>query len=122
MSSVPPKQAYATHKSSAAARGVPFELSFEQWWAIWEENYGRRGVASDQLGMCRTRDEGGYSIGNVRLDTPKGNAADRVLANKVRKAPAAFRFGEGRHLTAKEGLAWCTRDVFAPYTEEEEDY
>ena len=73
---------YADHKRRAADRGIEFEFTFEEWCEIWEPHWDRRGVHKDQLGMCRTRDQGGYQPGNVRLDTPKGNAGDRALMRR----------------------------------------
>lgn len=73
---------YAQHKKNAAARGIEWEFTFEEWCEIWEPHWERRGHHKDQLGMCRTRDEGSYRPDNVRLDTPKGNAGDRVLMRR----------------------------------------
>lgn len=36
--------------------------------------------------MCRNRDEGGYTPGNVRIDSQRANAAERGLAARVRRA------------------------------------
>ena len=77
---------YAQHKKNAAKRGVEFELSFEEWWAIWEPHWERRGTHKDQLGMCRTHDKGPYRVGNVRLDSPKGNAAERGMMQKCSRS------------------------------------
>lgn len=73
---------YASHKANAARRGIAFEMSFEEWWQVWEPHWDKRGVGSDELGMCRTRDLGPYRADNIRLDTPKGNAGDRVLMRR----------------------------------------
>lgn len=73
---------FAQHKARARARGIEFEFTFDEWWAIWEPRFFERGPRKGQLGMCRTRDQGAYRSGNVRLDTPKGNAGDRVLMRR----------------------------------------
>lgn len=73
---------YAQHKSRAKERGIEWEFTFEEWCEIWEPHWAKRGVHKDELGMCRTRDLGSYRPDNVRLDTPKGNAGDRVLMRK----------------------------------------
>lgn len=73
---------YAQHMLNAARRGIEFDLTFEEWWEIWEPRWNERGRGTNQLGMCRTRDQGPYAAGNVRLDTPKGNAGDRVLMKR----------------------------------------
>lgn len=66
-----PRGRYHIHKTNAEYRGIPFLLTFEEWWSIWEpywaeDNYGK-------LCMCRTNDEGAYEIGNVRIDTWQNN-------------------------------------------------
>lgn len=76
------RQKYAQHKKNATERGIEFEFTFEEWCAIWEPHWERRGPHKDQLGMCRTRDQGPYKAGNIRLDTPKGNAGDRALMHR----------------------------------------
>ena len=112
---------YAQHASSAKRRGIEFKLTFEEWWAIWEPQYAKRGVCVDELGMCRNRDEGPYAVGNVRLDTPKGNGADRSLVHKVKKAPAAYLTArQSRGGSTAVAADWCLRNPFAPYTEDEE--
>jgi hypothetical protein len=88
---------YAQHKRHAAERGIDWEFTFEEWCAIWEPHWERRGPRKDQLGMCRTRDEGRYRDGNVRLDTPHGNAADRSLMKRrtwmASDAPNTTKYG-----------------------------
>jgi hypothetical protein len=66
---------YKLHKESAAQRGIPFVLTFEQWWGLWEPHWKGRAVGA--LCMCRTNDEGAYELGNVRIDT---------WANNIREA------------------------------------
>jgi hypothetical protein len=76
------RQKYAKHKANAEARGIEFDLKFEEWCEVWEAHWDKRGRGKDQLGMCRTRDQGAYTAGNIRLDTPKGNAGDRALLHR----------------------------------------
>lgn len=73
---------YAQHKANAAKRGVEWDFTFDEWWAIWAPRWPERGPHKDQLGMCRTHDKGPYSPDNVRLDTPKGNAAEKGLMQR----------------------------------------
>lgn len=73
-----PLMCYQRHKSTAKARGIEFDLTFDEWWAIWEPHFDRRGRASDALQMCRTADAGGYTVGNVRIDTCAANQAERA--------------------------------------------
>jgi hypothetical protein len=118
---VSPKQAYALHRSQAAGRGVEFDLTFDEWWEIWEPRWHLRGVRADQMQMCRTRDQGGYTPGNVRIDTQRANAVERGVSVRVKRAASAFlpKTGGRQDQPASE---WCWRaDVFKPYEETEED-
>lgn len=62
---------YEDHKHRAKQCGIVFNLTFEQWWGLWEPHYKDRGVG--KLVMCRFNDQGGYEIGNVRIDTQANN-------------------------------------------------
>ena len=101
------RQKYRQHKSSAKARGIEFSLSFEEWKSIWGQHIAQRGRGADQLGMLRTRDQGGYEVGNVRLGTPKENRQESL---DVRVGP----IGNCRWLSKR-------KYVFDEYVEDEED-
>ena len=68
-----PRMRYCQHKASARQRGIEFDLTFDEWWAIWQPHYAQRGRGSGHLQMCRTGDVGPYAVGNVRIDTMKSN-------------------------------------------------
>jgi hypothetical protein len=74
-----PKGKYAIHKKNAARRGVPFNLTFEQWWDIWERSgkWEKRGNRRGQYCMARNGDLGAYEIGNVRIERHETNTAER---------------------------------------------
>lgn len=80
------RRAFSTQKSSAKARGITFELTFQQWWDVWAPHWGERGTRVGQKCMCRTRDEGGYTLGNVRIDTVTANVHERTVAARVKTA------------------------------------
>ena len=75
------KKKFYSHKGGAKTRGIPFNLTFEQWWDIWRPHWHNRGSKRGQFVMCRTMDQGGYEVGNVRIDTVKGNGHTRALVN-----------------------------------------
>jgi hypothetical protein len=66
-----PKERYLAQKNQAKARGIGFEISFEDWWALWEGRWEERGKA--KVMMCRLGDTGPYKVGNVRIDTHENN-------------------------------------------------
>ena len=64
-----PRGRYHQHKSKATARGIPFLLTFEEWWDIWQASgkWKQRGTRRDQYVMARPGDQGAYERGNVRI-------------------------------------------------------
>jgi hypothetical protein len=76
-----PKGRFVAHKKNARRRGVEFDMSFDEWWTIWESHWDGRGMG--KLVMCRTCDEGAYEVGNVRIDSQSNNAKEQ---HDVRKS------------------------------------
>ncbi len=107
-----PHKAFARHVHGAAQRGIPFEMTFEEWWGIWEPHYHKRGVRADQFVMCRTGDKGPYAVGNVRIDSPKSNVRESV---QVRLAD--YRAVNGG---ASDNWMWRRGRVFTEYSEDED--
>lgn len=79
----PEKYAYGKHKQHAKKRGVPFLLTFEEWWSIWDTSgkWLLRGHCRGQYVMARYGDRGGYEVGNVRICTCSENLAERNRLN-----------------------------------------
>ena len=80
----PDAVAYNKHKCSAARRGIPFLLTFNEWVLIWTDSGKReqRGRFSAEYCMARHGDSGPYAIGNVRICTNKENAIERNTARR----------------------------------------
>ena len=113
---------YAQHRANAAARGIEFELTFDEWREIWDGNFHRRGVGSDQLGMLRTRDEGGYAVGNVRLGTPKENHQERAVCQNVKQAQNWRKNDAATAIPRLVDTNWIRkRYVFDEYVEDDEE-
>lgn len=112
---------YNAQKKGALLRGIAFDLSFDEWKEIWDGNFHLRGRGSDQLGMLRTYDEGGYSVGNVRIGTPKENAGDRSLVSKVRRSQApTIPLDYRKSLPVSECFLSDRNNVFREYVEDDE--
>lgn len=77
---------YNAHKSSAKQRGVEFDLTFDEWRDIWDGKFQDRGRNVGQLGMLRARDEGGYTLGNVRIGTIKENRQEAEIVKKIKSS------------------------------------
>lgn len=66
-----PHGRYTSHKFRARQSGIPFNLTFEEWFSYWEPYLELTdGV---RYCMCRTGDVGPYAVGNVRIDTARNN-------------------------------------------------
>jgi hypothetical protein len=65
------------HKHSAKQRGIPFRLTFEQWWGIWEPHWQDRGQCTGCKLMSRIGDKGAYEVGNVKIATHAENQHER---------------------------------------------
>lgn len=70
-----PYRKWQSHKYRSLNRGIDFQLSFEEWWNIWDQSgkWDQRGRGSGCYVMCRVNDTGPYAIGNVYIDTQENN-------------------------------------------------
>jgi hypothetical protein len=97
------RKKYLAHKRSAANRGIGFKLTFEEWWAIWEPHYHKRGINKGCMCMCRELDQGAYEVGNVRIDLVQNNHHEKKVANHYKRGTSWMRQptstkGSGRDL------------------------
>lgn len=71
-----PTGAFRNQRNNALGRGIPWELTLWDWWRIWQQSgkWEKRGRHADDYVMCRFKDEGSYSIGNVYIATLRHNA------------------------------------------------
>ena len=68
-----PRGKYQANKLNARTRGVPFLLTFEEWWEIWEPQWNNRGRGRGKYHLCRKNDTGAYVKGNVYLGKHEHN-------------------------------------------------
>lgn len=64
-----PKGAYIRQRANAKRRKIQWELTFEEWWDLWEKSgkWNERGTTRDSYCMSRIWDEGPYSPTNVKI-------------------------------------------------------
>jgi hypothetical protein len=89
-----PRRAYAFNKQSARQRGIPFEISFEEWLAWWQRELGPdwqllRGRARYQFHMARIGDHGPYKLGNIKCITNSENIKEAWKGQRMRIAMAS---------------------------------
>lgn len=80
-----PKNKFKVHKERAAKNNIPFLLTFEEWWSIWQSSghWDERGRGKGKYVMARRGpDIGPYAIENVDIKTHGENISE---AQKGRK-------------------------------------
>jgi hypothetical protein len=79
------KQRYNEQKYRATNRGIQFNLTFEQWYDIWDQSgkWEQRGCKKDNYVMSRIGDTGAYDVGNVFVQLHTSNARDGQLGKKL---------------------------------------
>jgi hypothetical protein len=68
-------QAFDRQRRNAKRRGIPFLLTFEEWWDWWQTD-GRwlnRGSKSSNFQMARIGDAGPYALGNIYCSVARDN-------------------------------------------------
>lgn len=85
--SASPRGKYRQHKQNAKRRGIPFLLTFADWFELWEPYYAERtNRTADGYVMSRCGDEGAYERGNVVIKRHRENVAERnrIVAERDR--------------------------------------
>ena len=72
-----PQARYSAHKANSKRRGIPFLLTFEQWWEAWAPHWPNRGKGAGKLVMARYGDEGPYASWNVHIITQEHNGSTK---------------------------------------------
>lgn len=69
-----PTGAFARQRQNARQRGIPWNLSLDEWWAVWESSgkWHLRGRGSGYV-MSRYGDKGAYQTGNVFIQAARIN-------------------------------------------------
>lgn len=82
-----PQGKYSVQKRKAKQRKISWELSFEEWWRIWQESgyWEQRGDSVDKYCMSRRDDVGPYSIDNVYINSFSDNTKESYERNGVDK-------------------------------------
>lgn len=84
-----PYRKWQAHKYRALNRGIEFNLSFEDWYNIWEQSgkWEQRGRGAGCYVMCRYNDIGPYALGNVYIDTQENNLYKNGNARCKKQTP-----------------------------------
>lgn len=95
-------------RQRAKVRGIAWELSFEQWWAIWERSgkWALRGRKVGEYVMARHGDAGPYSVANVSIKLASQNNSEAHANGCVprqKSVPSVWRGQPVRGWTYREG-------------------
>lgn len=105
----PQVAAYKTQKSHAKSRGIPFLISFDEWWDIWWQSgkWERRGRRKGQFVMARFGDQGAYVVGNVRICLVSENAAEatKFMSDEARERMLSGRDGRQHSEEARKNMS-----------------
>jgi hypothetical protein len=80
----PERKKYDDQKAKAKCRGIEFTLTFEEWWDIWQQSgkWAERGIRKGQYVMSRNADIGGYTLGNVKIQTVGDNNKEAFVTHR----------------------------------------
>lgn len=84
-------------RKAIVERGIAWELTFDQWKAIWDASgrFEQRGIYSGQYVMGRYGDEGPYSVDNVYICLCSQNVLDYQNVNRLKRLSAASAAEQG---------------------------
>jgi DNA-binding CsgD family transcriptional regulator len=94
--------AFQSQEKSAGIRGIRWDLTFAEWFAIWQAS-GKlhlRGRGKGKYVMSRIRDDGPYQMGNVHIQLATENSREAVekWRGKVKQNRGVFCLYPGREL------------------------
>jgi len=103
-----PLRLYGSQQSNANTRGVGWNISFPDWWKIWQDS-GKWELRGRGKGYCMARlgDSGPYEVGNVEIITIGQNFSDSYITN-----PWKDRFHNNKKKRTRQ-----VRFTFVPKTE-----
>lgn len=94
--------AFNAQQRTARLRGIAWKLTFAEWFAIWKAS-GKlhlRGRTKNSYVMSRIRDDGGYELGNVHIQTAQENSREAVQKwkGRVKENRGVFCLYPGREM------------------------
>lgn len=80
------REKWVHQRIHSVKRGIPFNLTFNEWWDIWDKSgkYEERGCKRGQYCMSRVGDLGAYEVGNVFIQLHSLNVSQAVIGNNSR--------------------------------------
>lgn len=98
---------YRKQKSQAKARGIDWQLTFDEWFDIWQKSgfYHLRGKGKGSYVMSRYNDTGPYHINNIFIQSNSKNIID---AQKGRLVCESTKIKQSTSMMGKNkgNIAW----------------
>ena len=100
--------AFKSQKNNAKHRGIAWDLSLVEWADIWKRSghLSERGQGKGRYVMSRIADQGGYSVGNVVIQTNSENSTEARAMDRARGTVQLYEYN-GEKLTLTELSAKC---------------
>ena len=82
-----PIDQFLRQRSRAASRGIGWELTFPEWWGIWQKSgeYHLRGRRRNERVMARHWDAGPYAVNQVDIQRPADNLRTKFNRQRFHK-------------------------------------
>lgn len=104
--------AFRRQRQNARARGIEWNLTLAQWWAIWgfSGKWSKRGLGRDRYVMSRHSDTGPYSVENCFIQESTDNNSD--TPHKTNGLPKGVRRVPTKSVrSAKHSRYWATKMI-----------
>ena len=103
-----PKRRFQLHRANSKRRGIGFNLTFEEWWDIWQSSgfWHLRGNRKGQYVMSRYQDQGDYEVGNVFIQLFENNLREVSVKSKSSATKTKMSLAKkGKALTTEHKAA-----------------
>jgi hypothetical protein len=112
-----PRGQFSRQKANAVARGVNWELSFDDWWKVWEDSgkYPERGRLTGQYALVRKNPDASFNLNNIHIIRigdvikPLKNHVTKFYRNKYEEREHR-RVKEVEEVVNHWPLNWVTED------------
>lgn len=90
---------YNAQKSAAKQRAMPWNLTFDEWYAFWGDDIDKRGLKFDCLVMGVTDKELGFQLDNIYKTTKAGVVQDAMKKGSKQMRSVRTPDGDFRSLS-----------------------
>lgn len=75
-----PFRQFQQQRRNSRDRGIPWQLTFGEWWEIWQKSgkWPERGRGASGYVMARHGDKGAYAVGNVKIIHATQNQSEYI--------------------------------------------